>query len=91
MRQGGYNRYHCYRYSSIFDLESFFFFDNAYQIESVVVVFGSESPLNNELACRCTCFQAALHYYRWQCQPYLMMCLVYKLRERCSCHPVPES
>ena len=43
-QQARYNRYHCYRYSSIFDYESAFFFDNVHGIESIAIVFGSEHP-----------------------------------------------
>lgn len=40
-RQARYNKYHCYTYSSIFDMESALFFDNVHSIESIVVLFGS--------------------------------------------------
>ena len=42
--QAGYNRYHCYPYAQILDLESKFYFDKAHGIESAVVIYGSDDP-----------------------------------------------
>lgn len=42
--EAGYNRYHCYPYAQILDLESKLFFDRVHGMESAAVIYGSMGP-----------------------------------------------